>query len=150
MSGLQISAWVMVFFSGLWAGGILIFAVERTNLWRRMPVEQYAVDFRRSVKRVDPMMPILGGIAGLASIYFALNSGGTAQLLAWSGTALMAIVIIGSIAIAEPMNTKFRRLPEGEMPPGITVIRDRWRAFHNARTIVALATLACMAGAAIA
>jgi hypothetical protein len=29
----QISAWIMLVSCGLWAGGILIFAVERTNLW---------------------------------------------------------------------------------------------------------------------
>ena len=60
----QISAWIMLVSCGLWAGGILIFAVERTNLWRRMPIDQYVVDFRRSLFRVDPMMPILGVIAG--------------------------------------------------------------------------------------
>jgi uncharacterized membrane protein SpoIIM required for sporulation len=63
----QISAWIMLVSCGLWAGGILIFAVERTNLWRRMPIDQYAVDFRRSLFRVDPMMPILGVIAGAAA-----------------------------------------------------------------------------------
>ena len=60
----QISAWIMLISCGLWAGGILIFAVERTNLWRRMPIDQYVVDFRRSLFRVDPMMPILGVISG--------------------------------------------------------------------------------------
>jgi hypothetical protein len=40
----QISAWIMLVSCGLWAGGILIFAVERTNLWRRMPIDQYAVE----------------------------------------------------------------------------------------------------------
>jgi uncharacterized membrane protein SpoIIM required for sporulation len=63
----QISAWIMLVSCGLWAGGILIFAVERTNLWRRMTIDQYAVDFRRSLFRVDPMMPILGVIAGAAA-----------------------------------------------------------------------------------
>ena len=62
MTVTQISAWIMLVSCGLWAGGILIFAVERTNLWRRMPIDQYAVDFRRSLFRVDPMMPILGVI----------------------------------------------------------------------------------------
>src|SRR5215475_3189377 len=47
----QISAWIMLVSCGLWAGGILIFAVERTNLWRRMPIDQYVVDFRWSLSR---------------------------------------------------------------------------------------------------
>src|SRR6516225_3150567 len=60
MTVTQVSAWIMLVSCGLWAGGIFIFAVERTNLRRRMPIDQYAVDFRRSLFRVDPMMPILG------------------------------------------------------------------------------------------
>jgi hypothetical protein len=54
MTSTQISAWLTLFFGGLWAGGILIFAVERTNLWQRMPIDQYEVDFRRSLFRADP------------------------------------------------------------------------------------------------
>jgi hypothetical protein len=41
----QISAWLALFFGGLWAGGILIFAVERTNLWQRMPIDQTRLIF---------------------------------------------------------------------------------------------------------
>ena len=88
----QISAWIMLVSCGLWAGGILIFAVERTNLWRRMPIDQYAVDFRRSVFRVDPMMPILGVIAGTAATIFALQRSGAARGLAWAGLGLIALV----------------------------------------------------------
>jgi hypothetical protein len=83
----QISAWIMLVSCGLWAGGILIFAVERTNLWRRMPIEQYAVAFRRSLFRVDPMMPILGAIAGAAATIFALQRSGAASGLAWTPPA---------------------------------------------------------------
>ena len=78
------------------AGGILIFAVERTNLWRRMPIDQYAVDFRRSLFRVDPMMPILGVIAGAAAIIFALQRSGAASGLAWAGIGFIALVVVAS------------------------------------------------------
>ena len=87
MTRTQISAWIMLVFCGLWSGGILIFAVERTNLWRRMPLEQYAVDFRRSLFRADPMMPILGVTAGAAATFFALNRSGAATLLRRPGLA---------------------------------------------------------------
>ena len=113
----QISAWIMLVSCGLWAGGILIFAVERTNLWRRMPIDQYAVDFRRSLFRVDPMMPILGVIAGAAATIFALQHSGAARGLAWAGLGFIVVVVVASITIAEPINSKFRRLPEGQVPP---------------------------------
>ena len=80
MTIIQISAWIMLVSCGLWAGGILIFAVERTNMWGRMPIDQYAVDFRRSLFRVDPMMPILGVIAGVAATIFALKHSGAQGL----------------------------------------------------------------------
>jgi hypothetical protein len=48
----QLAAWVMLAFGGLFSGGILIVAVERVNLWRRMPVDQYVIDFRRSLYRL--------------------------------------------------------------------------------------------------
>jgi hypothetical protein len=62
----QLAAWVMLAFGGLFSGGILIVAVERANLWQRMPVEQYVIDFRRSLYRLDPMLPIMGTLTGWA------------------------------------------------------------------------------------
>ena len=146
----QISAWIMLISCGLWAGGILIFAVERTNLWRRMPVDQYAVDFRRSLLRVDPMMPILGGIAGAAATIFALQRSGAARGLAWAGLGFIVLVLVASITIAEPINAKFRRLPEGQAPQRAERYRTLWRRFHAVRNLAALAALAGLAAAAVA
>ena len=77
-----------------------------------MPIDQYAIDFRRSVYRMDPLMPIMGTISALGAVVFALNSDGRAAALAWIGVALIAVIMVASIAIAEPMNSQFRRLPE--------------------------------------
>ena len=137
----------MLFFCGLWAGGILIFAVERTNLWRRMPIEQYTVDFRRSLFRVDPMMPILGVVAGIAAAVFAINHIGAARVLAWAGVGFIVLVVVASIAVAEPINSKFRRIPEGQIPDLAEHYRIVWRRFHAWRTLAALAALACLAAA---
>ena len=143
----QISAWVMLVFTGLWTGGILIFAVERINLWKRMPVEQYAVDFRRSLFRVDPLMPILGSVAGIAAVVFALGSTGLAKRLTWTGILFVALVIAASILLAEPINSKFRRLPEGQVPERAEYYRRIWRLFHLGRTVAAIAALSCFAAA---
>jgi hypothetical protein len=145
----QISAWIMLVSCGLWAGGILIFAVERTNLWGRMPIDQYAVDFRRSLLRVDPMMPILGAIAGAAAAIFALQRGGAARGLAWAGLGFIVLVVVASLTIGEPINSKFRRLPEGQAPPRAEHYRTLWRRFHAVRNLAALAALACIAAATV-
>jgi hypothetical protein len=147
MTIIHASAWLMALFAGLFGGGILIVAVERLNLWRRMPVDQYVVDFRRSLYRLDPLMPILGALAGVSAVVFALNSSGRAAALAWVGTGLIGVIMVASILIAEPINSKFRRLSEGEAPDGVDQLRVTWRRFHLARTAVALAALACLAGA---
>jgi uncharacterized membrane protein len=148
---LNISAWLMLFFGGLWAAGILIYAVDRTSVWRRMSIEQYSVDFRRSVYRADPMMPILSVITCIASVVFAIERGsGAAQVLAWIGAGLVLLVIITSITIAEPINSKFRRLQEGQIPEGAERYRVTWRRFHAARTVAVLAAFGCLAAAAAA
>jgi uncharacterized membrane protein len=149
MTALQWSAWSMLMLCGLWSGVILTFQVERINLWARMPIEQYAVDFRRSLFRVDPMQPILGVLACIAAAYFGWLTPGTPRLLAWAGVVLMVVVIVGSIVIAEPINSRFRRLPEGQIPDGAEGYRIAWRRFHTARTIVTLAAFACCSGAAV-
>jgi Anthrone oxygenase len=143
----QLAAWVMLAFGGLFSGAILIVAVERVNLWRRMPIEQYAVDFRRSLYRLDPLVPILGTLSALGAVVFALNSQGRPAILAWIGIGLIAVIMVASIVLAEPMNSKFRRLPEGQAPDGVEQLRITWRRFHWARTVVALGVLACLAAA---
>src|SRR3954453_20693267 len=77
MTASQWTAWSMLMLCGLGSGVILTFQVERINLWARMPIEQYAVDFRRSLFRVDPMQPILGVLACIAAAYFGWLTPGT-------------------------------------------------------------------------
>jgi hypothetical protein len=144
---IQVAALLMVMFGGLLAGGILVVAVERVNLWRRMPVDQYVVDFRRSLHRMDPLMPIMGGLATLGAVVFALNTGGRSAAFAWTGAAIIAMIIIASTSIAEPINSSFRRLAEGEAPERADQLRITWRRFHFARTLMALAALTCIAAA---
>lgn len=145
----QLGSWLMLASGGLFAGGILVVAVERTSLWRRMPVEQYAVDFRRSLARVDPMLPILGALSCAGALLFALNSGGRPATLTWVAVALLGVIIVSSLVVAEPINSRFRRLPEGDAPDGAERLRTVWRRFHYGRTLLGLAAFACIVGAAV-
>jgi len=143
----EIGSWLMLAAGGLFAGGILVVAVERTNLWRRMPVEQYTVDFRRSLARVDPMLPILGALTFAGALVFALNTSGRPATLTWIATTLLAVIIVSSLIVAEPINARFRRLPEGSPPEGAERLRVVWRRFHYGRTILGLAAFTCIIGA---
>jgi hypothetical protein len=149
MTTTQLAAWVMLAFGGLYSGAILIYAVDRVHLWRRMSVDQYVVDFRRSVYRADPLMPIMGMISELGAFVFALNSAGRPATLAWLGTALIALIMVASMTLAEPINSEFRRLPEGQAPDRVEQLRITWCRFHWARTVVALGALACLVAASV-
>ena len=59
----------------------------------------------------------------------------------------MVLVVVASITIAEPINSKFRRLPEGQVPQRAEHYRTLWRSFHAVRSLAALAALACLAAA---
>jgi hypothetical protein len=149
MTTTQLAAWLMLAFGGLYSGAILIYAVDRVHVWRRMPVDQYVVDFRRSLFRADPLIPIMGVLSELGAVVFALNSGQRAAMLAWTGFALIALIIFASIVLAEPINSKFRRLPEGHAPDRVEQLRITWCRFHWARTVVALGALACLVAASV-
>lgn len=137
---------LMVFCTGLWAGGIMIIALDRTHAWSLMSIRDYAVDFRRSVRRLDPMMPILGLVGVLSAVGYALVvRESTAQLLAWGGAALVLVAIVASIVLVEPINSRFRRLPEGTPPPTAHDDRVSWRRFHRARAVVAVLAFAVLA-----
>ena len=149
MTTTQLAAWVMLALGGLYGGVILICAVDRVHLGRRIPVDQYVVDFRRSVYRADPLMPIMGMISELGAFVFALNSAGRPATLAWLGTALIALIMVASITLAEPINSEFRRLAKGQAPDQVEQLRITWCRFHWARTVVALGALACLLAASV-
>jgi hypothetical protein len=94
-------------FCGLWSDGILIFVVERTDLWRRNAPEQHAVDFRRSLFRVDPMPPILGVIARASATLFALNRSGAATALPRIEAGWVALVVLRRLRSANRSNRNF-------------------------------------------
>lgn len=142
-----VGSWLMLAAGGLFAGGILVVAVERTNLWRRMPVDQYAVDFRRSLARVDPMLPIFGALTCAGALVFALNSAGRAATLTWVAVVLLAVIIVSSLVVAEPINARFRRVPEGATPEDAERLRVIWRRFHYGRTLLGIAAFTCIVGA---
>jgi Domain of unknown function (DUF1772) len=143
--GVRIAAVVMLVPGAIWSGVIVAGAVERISLWNRMPVVQYAVDFRRTLYRLDPLLPILGAISMVAAIVFALKTKGAAEALAWVGIAQIVFVIVWSVTLMEPLNSRFRRLPEGSAPDDAERIRTVWRWRHFVRTAPAVGALVCLA-----
>jgi O-antigen ligase len=147
-ASLRIATIVMLGAGALFTGGVAWYAWERVWIWRRLSLPAYAVDFRRSVRKADPALPILLVTSGAAAGAFAWLTGGVERTLALAGIAALAVILVSSIVLAEPINSQFRRRPEGVVPPDADRLRRRWRRFHLVRTAVALAAFACFVVAA--
>jgi hypothetical protein len=88
------------------------------------PGPRVAAHARRSVRgrlptilfRADPLVPIMGILSVLGAVVFAINSGGRAAVLAWIGIALIALIIVASITLAEPINPRFGGFPRARRP----------------------------------
>jgi hypothetical protein len=68
---LRLATIVMLAAGGLFTGGVVWHAWERVWIWRRLTLPAYAVDFRRSIRKADPALPILLGICAAAATVFA-------------------------------------------------------------------------------
>lgn len=141
-ASLRLSMIVMLGAGGLFTGGVVWYAWERVWIWRRLTLPAFAVDFRRSVRKADPALPILLVICAAGAGAFAWLTGGTGRILSLAGVALLAVILVSSIILAEPINSQFRRLPEGTVPPDAESLRQRWWSFHLIRTALAVAAFA--------
>lgn len=141
-AALRVSTIVMLAAGGLFTGGVVWYAWERVWIWRRLTLREYAVDFRRSVRKADPALPILLVSCGAAAAAFASLTGGAARALASASIGLLAVILVSSIVVTEPINSQFRRCPEGVVPPDANHLRRLWRRFHLIRTALAVAAFA--------
>jgi anthrone oxygenase-like protein len=138
--------WTVVMLSagGLFTGGVVWYAWERVWIWQQLSLHEYAVDFRRSLRKADPAMPILALVCGTAASGFAWHTDGTARMLTLTAAGLLAVILVTSVLLAEPINSQFRRRPEGVVPPNAERLRRLWRRFHLVRTAIAVPAFALL------
>jgi Domain of unknown function (DUF1772) len=147
-ASLRLSTLVMLGAGGLFTGGVVWYAWERVWIWRQLPLAAYAVDFRRSVRKADPALPILLVVSAVGAGAFAALTDGAGRALALTGIALLAAILVSSLILAEPINSQFRRVPEGTVPPNAESLRRRWRRFHLVRTALAVSAFISLVVAA--
>jgi hypothetical protein len=138
---------VMLGVGGIFGGGLVWYAWERVWIWRRLTLLEYAIDFRRSLRKADPAMPILLVICAAAAAVFAWRTDDSARALAVAAIALLATILAGSIIVAEP-NSQFRRRPEGVVPPNAEHLRRLWRGFHLVRAALGITAYSLLVVAA--
>jgi hypothetical protein len=54
------------------------------------------------------------------------------------------VILLGSLVLAEPVNSQFRQRPEGVVPPDAERLRRLWRRLHLVRTGLAVAAMGCL------
>jgi uncharacterized membrane protein len=70
------------------------------------------------------------------------DRGSPAALFTAAGALLMIAVLVITLSVNVPIDNRIRTWTESSMPPDWGRIRDRWEAFHAARTFVSIAALA--------
>src|SRR5690349_17686174 len=83
MFGVLMLGIALVVITGIWAGGITTIAWERIPVWRRLDPVPRAIDFRRTLHRMDPAMPVMAVAIIALGIAYALGHHGGARTLAW-------------------------------------------------------------------
>lgn len=140
----QYFAAIALLVQGVWLGVAIADAVIRPSIWMRMSTVDFATDFRRHILRADPMQPILAILSTLCGVVLALRAETTTARLIWASVALMTAIIVASVTLAEPVNSKFRRLSEGTPPEGAEQLRAFWCRFHRVRTLVGGVAFTCL------
>jgi hypothetical protein len=69
-------------------------------------------------EKADPAMPILMVISGAAAGVFASIAEGGSPWLALVAIGLLGVILIGSILVAEPINSRFSPAARGCGSPG--------------------------------
>jgi Na+-transporting methylmalonyl-CoA/oxaloacetate decarboxylase beta subunit len=140
---------VLMLLSGaFYAGGATWYAWDRAVIWRRLSIEEFALDFRRSIGRADPLQPILLFICLGSVVAFGLTATGEPRFLAFAAAAGLAANLLVSLLVLVPAQYAFARLPVGSLPPNAPALRERWLRTHRARTLVAVASFTLIAFAA--
>jgi hypothetical protein len=97
------SAWLMVLFGGLFGGHLD---------GRRRASQLVAANAHSAVRSglpwlaspIGSLIPTMGGLSGAAAAVYAWHSHGRPAVLAWAGVVLILLIIVASIALAEPIS----------------------------------------------
>jgi len=143
-------AWVgsaVLLTDGVFTGAIISIAWERVPAWRDMPVDHYRTEFRHTLRRMDPAMPVLALVSAVLGIWLATIEQGWRSTSAWTGSLLVILVVGLSAGLLEPVNNAFRR--GGSMPDEqVRKLRRRWEHLHVSRTVVSLLAFVLLVAAA--
>ncbi len=138
---------LMVVCTGLWAGGVLIIAVERLDRWEAMSIEDYVLDFRRVIGRDDPIMPLLAVVGIASAVVFAVTDENAPGALMWPGIAMSLSALVLSGGVLEPIQRRYRNSARDAVLPHAEQDRATWRRLHRIRTALVVGSFMLLTGA---
>jgi Domain of unknown function (DUF1772) len=139
----------MVVSGGLFAGGVMLIALERVPVWRATKAPDFRTGFAQTLRRVDRLQPALLSICLVSTIGFAVTANGGASTIAWFGAVGFLLILVGSAAWLIPIQRTLKA--DSELPPSsVNALRGRWLLGHLIRTVLAVGLFAVTAAAAIA
>src|SRR5262245_66120627 len=123
----QLIATLMLVIDGVFTGILCAFSIERVWIWAELDLRDYAIDFRRSMRRADIVQPLFLILTIALAIWFTTRISGSAETQAFVAIALLVLILVGSVVVLVPWQKQFRDRPEGEVPPDAETIRRRCR-----------------------
>jgi FtsH-binding integral membrane protein len=142
----QLTASVLLIVDGLFTGVLWTLAIERVWIWREMDERAFADDFRNSIRRVDVVQPVFGLVATALAAYYAAKVSGSAQWLAFIGTALLVTVMVASVAVGVPLQKRLRapQPDDLDISSNVLEIRRVWCRMHLVRTACGVSAFALL------
>src|SRR5262245_4430115 len=123
----------MVVASGLFAGGLMAIAWERTPVWKSASIPDFRATFSGTLRRVDRLQPALLTISLVSAIGFAVTASGDARVIAIVVVVDSFFILVGSIVWLVPIQRALAST--SELPTdGADRMRVRWLHGHLIRT----------------
>lgn len=131
---------LMLLSAGLFTGGVVSIAWERVPAWRPIELPDFRAAFAYTLRRVDPLQPVLLAISLASTIGFAVTVDGSARMLALAAATGFLLVLIGSAAWLVPIQR--RLIASGELTSAVLdQMRTQWLRGHRIRAGVGLTSL---------
>ena len=142
-------ATLMLVSSGVFTGVLCAFAVERIWIWDQLELRDYAIDFRRSMRRADILQPALLILTIVLAVVYATRVENSARTETIVALGCLFAILGASTIILVPLQKRFRNRTEGDVPPDAEAIRRKWRVGHLVRTALGMSAFALLVHAVV-
>ena len=142
-------ATIMLVVNGVFTGVLCAFAIERIWIWEQLDLHEYAVDFRRSIRRADLIQPATLILTIVLASVYASRVHNSARTETFIALGCLVAILVASTVVLVPLQKQFRNRTEGEIPPDAETIRRKWRVGHLVRTALGLVAFALLVHAVV-